>query len=114
MREAMLICPIVGNDGAPLTRVIQAVQDQLVDAFGGCTSSLASGAWRDPDGRIVTEAVRQFVVACEPSLDADIALLNIAYEYGSRAKQQCVYIRYANGDVETVNTAHLWTLEKAA
>ena len=105
MREAKIIAPLRDNDGLSLAHQIALAQSELVKAFGGCTRSLAVGSWCAPDGTLMTEDVCQLVAACEPGRWADATLGAIAQRFGVAARQLAVYVRYASGDVEIIDTS---------
>lgn len=104
MREAMIILPNSDNDGALLADVQDFLAEQLIDAFNGCTIRAAFGAWRSPDGVTMREAVSEFIVACEPSAANAAKLRDIARHIGTVARQLAIYVRYASGDVEIIDT----------
>lgn len=110
MREAKIIVPVNDNTGALIPSVTMYARDALIDAFGGCTIREAEGCWFDRDaGELYCEPVRELIVACDPMIESVSALRRIAREVGRRAKQQSVYVRFASGDVELVETSQLWS-----
>lgn len=105
-RESLITIPKADNDGVPLNGVMKSAQAFLIDAFGGCTVSEAFGSWRNADGVVMSEPVWQLVTAYEPDANNDATLHTLATNVGKLARQQAVYVRYASGDVEIIDTAH--------
>lgn len=114
MREAMIILPNANNDGVQLHDVQDFLAEQLIEAFGGCTIRAAFGAWHAPDGKTMREAVSEFVTACEPSVENAARLRAIACHIGEVAHQLAVYVRYASGDVEIIDTANRCPVQSIA
>jgi hypothetical protein len=108
MREGMILCPVNGNDGAPLGDVLDWVGRRLLSRFHGMTVDDVQGYWDTGNGTQV-EDVRRFTVAYDAKdLEGDVTLTAIARQYGYEAKQDAVYVRYASGDVVILQTRHLW------
>jgi hypothetical protein len=105
MREALIICPKHGNDGADLLPVRAHVAKRLMRAFGGCTVREAAGMWEGPDGADYCEPVWELVAACEPGPDAEATLRDCAADVARLGNQLAVYVRFPSGDVEIINTA---------
>lgn len=105
MREACVILPQYDNNGASLQRVKRYVEKTLAKQFGGFTCVNAHGGWINGRGETVQEPVWQFIVACEPTADNDAKLTSIARYIGTEGKQEAVYVRYASGDVQIIETA---------
>jgi len=105
MREGMVICP----RGRKYHAVMMQARDQLIDAFGGCTITASVGSWRGATGQVITEPVWQLVVAYNPFYKVSrLPMERVAQFIGREAKQQAVYVRYANGHVEIIPTGQLW------
>lgn len=102
MREAMLICPC-GNEEA---------RDYAIDwatrAFGGVTVDAARGWWRDGEGQTLNENVQRLHIACDGDAHSAFTLRAMARQFGYEAQQDCVYLRLPSGDVELIETRHLW------
>lgn len=105
MREGMLIVPQRDNAGRDLKRLRSQIAADMVDAFGGVTATDATGYWSTPDQRfMMEEPVTQLVSAYEPTPENDSKLRDLALRVGHDGKQIAVYVRYASGNVEIVNT----------
>ena len=105
LREALVVVPKADNESHSLVALRDKTVGALVDAFGGATVIDANGAWRDGSGKLYNEPVWQFVSAYEPSESHDAVLRNIAQQVGQEGKQLAVYVRYAGGNVEILDTA---------
>lgn len=104
MREAMVICPQHDNAGKSLQHVRHYAELALSRAFGGCTTTQGKGSWVDPKGELITEPVWCLTAAYEPNVVNDHSLAQIARYIGAEGKQQAVYTRYADGNVEIIPT----------
>jgi hypothetical protein len=101
LSEARIILPNVGNDGAPLGALQEALAGDLVDAFGGVTMLDTRGRWRSEDtGTLYCEHGQAFDVACPDNEATRIKLRTIAHIYADKANQETVYLRLPNGAVE--------------
>ena len=65
---------------------------------------MGQGAWVDDHGKRIVEDVQVVDVAMTDTSSNAHKLWLIALSYGQEAKQDCVYVRYPNGQVELVNT----------
>lgn len=104
MREACIICPQHDSAGHSLQHVKHYAEKALCNAFGGCTTLSAKGSWVDPRGELITEPVWQIIAAYEPNVTDDHKLASVARYIGHEGKQQAVYVRYADGNVEIIPT----------
>ena len=104
MREALIILPKADNHGHDLTQVRNATLTRMIDAFGGCTVRDAQGYWVDK-GKLYNEPVTELVSAYAPTEFNDQTLREIATHAGHDAKQLAVYVRFASGEVELIDTA---------
>lgn len=107
MREALIVCPRLGNDGADLADACDWVRDAMVRAFGGARVNHSCGYWHD-GADVQKEPCAEVTSACVPSPEAERSLLIIARTFGISAKQKCVYVRFPDGNVRIIETAHLW------
>jgi hypothetical protein len=108
LRESLITVPVNDNDGHSLAAVSEAAQMQLAHAFNGVTTIAACGKWIDAKGKIFAEPVTQLITAYEPAPRNDAILRGIARDIGREAKQFAVYVRYASGDVEILDTLGEW------
>lgn len=106
MREGLIILPQQTNEGESLDALRTATVADLVDRFGGATVRNAVGSWRDDSGKLYQEPVWELVTAYEPTPDNDALLKAIAADVGRAANQLAVYLRYASGNVEILDTRH--------
>jgi hypothetical protein len=56
-REACIICPITEHT------IIRHVEAMLADAFGGFSVYSGHGAWRNYDGKVISEANFTYIIA---------------------------------------------------
>lgn len=112
MREAMIILPQHDNARHSLQHVRHYAEKALAAAFGGFTVTNGKGGWINSRGELLSEPVWQFTVACEPTPQDDAKLTSIARYMGTEGKQDAVYVRYASGDVQILETDK--TVKKAA
>lgn len=99
-----MICPQHDNAGKSLQHVEAYAIKALVAAFGGVTVDHAKGHWRDASGAVVSEPVWRLITAYEPSAANDAKLASVARYIGAEGNQEAVYVRFASGDVEIVET----------
>ena len=100
MREAIIICPKLGNKGEDISQAHDTLREALLKHFGGFRYRDACGVWRSPDtGVLYEEECREYVVACVDSLANVRILETIARQFRIQAKQECVYLRWPDGSV---------------
>lgn len=68
---------------------------------------LASTLASHMQGRIFIEPVTRYDVAMDDTPANHYRLEEIAYRYGQKANQDAIYVQYASGDVELVDTARV-------
>jgi len=102
MRIASLVLPNQDNQGRDLRTVHAALRGELITQFGGYTGCPMTGGWRADDGTDYAESGTLYLVAMEPTQANRNALADIASEYAGRARQMCVMVAHAEGDVEFV------------
>jgi hypothetical protein len=105
MREGLIIVPQHDNDGHSLQHVKHYAELALAKSFGGVTVNSAKGSWVNPRGELVTEPVWQMTVAYDPTPANDAKLASVARYVGHEGKQHSVYLRYADGAVQIMETA---------
>ena len=94
LREAKIIIPAYFTspeyeDETSSVNVRNEVTAELVKRFGGCTTSEASGAWKDKDGSIVSEPV--FVLTFAHADNAGLGWFDLARLVGTDCNQEAVY-----------------------
>jgi hypothetical protein len=99
MREGRIILPMGGCARLPSADAIT----RIADTFGGYTVTTGFGKWKNGEGKLYSEDVRIVDVAYEPNWDNDAKLYDIASRFQQEAKQESVYVRYANGTVQFVS-----------
>ena len=88
------------------------LRQAIITNFGGFTSSEATGAWRNDDGAIDREPVIIYNIAIS-TIDPDIHVLRkLAITACERAREDCVYFRDGQGNVELLRPAD--TVEPAS
>lgn len=105
MREARLILPNVGNDGADLTPVHTTIRRALAERFGGFTAAPVFGGWVSPDGKLYEEAGTAYDAAAPDDTASAEFLRGLARTAGEAARQEAMYLRLPNGEVEIIETA---------
>ena len=110
-REAKIICPNTAKAPGNAPRALYLAQRDCVLAFGGYTAAQGDGGWIDDHGTLIAEPVTILTIACGPTPEQWQALDAIADTVGRMACQECVYIKYPNGNVELRDTAQLWNGE---
>lgn len=106
MREGLINIPHFDNHGNSLSVLVEIAMEILAKQFGGATAIEAKGFWIGPDGKHYIEPITQLVTAYDPSCSmSDAYLRGVAQSIGSQAGQLAMYIRYANGEVEIIDTA---------
>ena len=103
MREAQIILPLADNNGAAYPDVLDALEQRLIRTFNGFTYAPATGAWVGPHNKLYREAVRVYSIAMEDTRANAAALRSIANLTRMEARQEAVYIRLPDGEVEFVS-----------
>jgi hypothetical protein len=89
LREARLILPTVPGS-------LKAIHE-INKVFGGSTVVTGTGYWKG-----ASESIFVVDIAYDPSTDTDTNLYDIAYTFLKEGKQESVYLRYGNGNVQFV------------
>lgn len=97
MKEGRIILPTGSRSAGLDTAILLAFQMGIAATFGGATISDGRGYWKGE-----TEPILIVDVAYEPTWDNDAKLYDIARKFLDDAKQESVYVRYANGNVQFV------------
>lgn len=101
LREARVVCPIASAYSRPQAR--DRIEDSIVTRFGGFTKTYANGAWRNPDnGEIVSEPVIVYDVAVSDDPTAAKDLIAVAQQIKREFAQECVYLRFPDGEVHFI------------
>lgn len=104
LKEARIVMPDFPLDGHPDPKAHSVLKAALVNTFGGYTASHGTGGWMAPDGRLMMDSVAIYDVAINAERGTDLAqLAQIAATAGRALKQQAVYVRYPDGDVEIMD-----------
>ena len=106
MREARIILPKLDNNGNDLAFAHVALARDLCQAFGGATACDTRGMWVGYDGTLYDEPGTAYDVAMDATEENARALRNLAVRYGHLCGQEAMYVRYACGKVEIVDTRH--------
>jgi hypothetical protein len=100
MREICFIIPEWNSDGIPRPDVHDLFRDACITWAGEVTITRGHGAWRNPQGEVITEPVAVYTVAIEETLDLPHpALTGAALYAGRQLNQECIYRRDAQGTV---------------
>jgi len=104
MREARIILPKLDNNGSDLSFAHAALARDLCQTWGGATASDTRGMWVGYDGTLYDEPGTAYDVAMEATEENAAKLKAIAERYGALCQQEAMYVRYACGTVEIVDT----------
>lgn len=102
-RLATLTLPLRDNAGLQLREVHSVLRSQLLDAFGGYTQSLVTGAWRGEDGTVYQDDSLKYEIAMDTGVSAGKKLVEIARLACRDARQECVMVQLAAGNVVFVD-----------
>lgn len=105
MREARIILPKADNAGKSLDHAHAELAMMLCKAFGGATATDSNGMWVSPSGKLYAEPGTAYDVAMEDKAENDVTLRSIAVRFGRLCQQEAMYVRYASGAVEIVDTS---------
>lgn len=94
MREARLILPITDET----RQIVGGIINDVVKSFNGVTVTEGFGRWKDD----APEEIYILDIAYEPTRLNDAELYDIAHSFRYQAKQETVYLRYGNGNVQLV------------
>ncbi len=116
MREGLIAVPKFDNSGNSLAFLAESLMASLAKHFGGVTVIDAIGCWVDPQtGKLYREPVTQVITAYDPSCPAhDDFLRGAAKQIGEAGEQLAMYVRYASGEVEIIDTRRPATAKQAA
>jgi len=107
LREAKIIVPAATSTMRPRAiarypATMRGVETKLVAFFGGFTATPSFGSWRNDSGELVSEPVTVFTVACEDQSKNYGILRAIALYIREKLEQDCVYVKFPNGEVTLV------------
>lgn len=104
LRIATITLPLRDNLGVRITEAHAALRTSVLDAFGGYTQTLVTGAWRSTeDGTIYQDDSLKYEIAMNTGPGHGQELVRIAKEACVAARQQCVMIVLASGVVHFIN-----------
>lgn len=98
MREARIILPL-----AVPQEVREDTLNEIIAEFGGYTAFNGTGAWMDPKGEVISEAVLIVDIAIHGSPVADIVLERTAHNFLKASGQDAVYVRNFLGKVHIIS-----------
>lgn len=99
MREARIILPNCMPDCVNANRWLET---EIVRCFGGCTRSFGFGSWVDDEGCVISEPISIYDIAVPDIQASRSALFRMAWTVADMAKQDCVYLRFPDGEVQLV------------
>jgi hypothetical protein len=100
MRIASFVLPIVDNDGQCVLDVHLRFAKQIVETFGGLTTAESAGRWFDQSGAEYVENGRMYFVAMADNAHNTDKWRAMCVDAGRSAKQLCVMVTLASGEVE--------------
>lgn len=106
MREGLITIPKCDNDGHSLDHLVESTMMAFAKHFGGVTVVDAIGSWIDQEtGKLYREPVTQIITAYDPECKAhDAFIRRIAFQIAEASDQLAMYVRYASGEVEILDT----------
>lgn len=106
MKEVRTIIPV--NSSRP--ELLNGLNERIIDAAGGYTSTAGVGSWRNPDtGEIVYEPGLVYDIAIADE-SVGLAILNAVMDYGLAAGEHSMYYRGFNGEVSILDVAEWFTV----
>lgn len=102
-KTAVLILPLRDNAGVQLKEAHAALRTALLDAFGGYTQTLVTGAWKDDAGKVYQDDSLKYEIAMGTGPADGMKLVEIARLACRDARQQCVMAQLAAGNVVFVD-----------
>jgi hypothetical protein len=104
MREAKIILPVYPEhlSMGEATELHVHLQQRLANTFGGFTATEGDGGWINDAWKLITERVRIYVVANQGDEGEAQALRNIAQWLAEESAEDCIYVCYADGEVELI------------
>lgn len=114
--EATITLPLFGNkqedhEGMGL---IQKVEMMILSTFGGFTRTQGQGQWMNPEGHVYVDDVLVYTIAHDWQGYKAGALTELAKHACVVLKQECIYVRYAHGEVHLIQHPHPVGLAHAA
>jgi hypothetical protein len=102
-RMATITLPLRDNEGKQLSLAHQHLRTAVLDAFGGYSQSLITGAWKDDDGKVYLEDGLKYEIAMSTDAGDGKKLVSIATSACIQAKQICVMVQLASGVVHFID-----------
>ena len=96
--EAKIILPVMDElTGAlfPLS-YSTGLQHELVETFGGFTTTAGHGGWKNGKGHHVLEPVAVYTVAIGVDTGDKVKIKRLALKYGEIFRQEAVYVSFAD------------------
>lgn len=102
MREAHFHLPAILNDGSDAQSFVDACTKAIIEEFGGCTVSEATGYWMD-NGKLYQEPVYRFTVGIMDGGYQENRLLDMAKHFAQLMDQLAVYYVWTDGEVSIID-----------
>lgn len=102
MREARIILPHRDNAGEDVSGAHHDLKLGLLALAGGYTCQNVFGGWRHPSGAVIEDESTAYDVAVHDIPEAIAGLRRLALVAGRAARQDCVYFRRPDGEVELI------------
>lgn len=102
-KTAVLILPLRDNAGRQLAETHRTLRTVLLDAFGGYTQTLVTGAWKDDKGKVYQDDSLKYEIAMTTGVSDGQKLVEIARLACRDARQECVFVQLAAGNVVFVD-----------
>lgn len=103
LREATLKMPSHDNDGNLLNDLKVKLEKNILDIFGGFSLQRTESVWLDAaTGKVYNEPILTYVIAMEQGADNDLKLTGLADLVKLEGKQEAVYVRFADGNVQLI------------
>lgn len=69
---------------------IAALDEALIDTYGGTTTWQAEGAWRNGEGMVVEEDVLVLLTFCEDTAENRLHIESLAQDFLTDSGEECV------------------------
>ena len=103
-KTAVLILPLRENAGRrQLAETHRTLREELLDAFGGYTQTLVTGAWKDDAGKVYQDDSLKYEIAMGTGPGDGMKLVEIARQACAQGRQECVFVQLAAGNVVFVD-----------
>lgn len=91
--EATIILPMNDNDGNCMTCELMAIEETILDRFGGFTRETVTGSWKNPiTGKVYCDPAHRYTIAADWKAVKPETLIKIAQNAALMLEQICIYV----------------------